>query len=508
MVRPGLFAFNKHNPSLQFDQIGRMQPSAIKAFIHLTDDGWWQEAMGRAPGAYGVAVDGERSDYPDLSNPVGDIEAGARELDLRPHAPRRIMGKNELLLSTNTADHWKRWLDYHIAFTVRAHQLGINVAMGALNTGHPGIGLFGDPADQWPMLDPLDGVMNDDDCWDIHEYWNASGPLACWPWTAGRFMRCPTRHKILIGECGYDEAVFAPPGTPNHGWQFKLDQAAYISQLLEYHRAIVDPRVVGTCVFLHDYDNPQWAAWDIMPVVDALVARYNELDGPTPTAMPVRIAIPVQFLRVSQTFAEHRETNKLGGWGIDFSCYTGTPVVCAYDGVVDRVEDQGVTGYGKWIQVNHGWGFTRYAHLSVQHVTKGQRVGVTQRIGLSGNTGNSTGAHLHFEVIPFSNRVWPYRVDPAHLFGGDVVPTPTPEPIPPTAIVEQEKAAARARIGDGSIAFLDKAATRLGFQWFGVEWQDRGFTYGVAQKPSTEEFYLLKVPTGQWDFAKVQVARL
>ncbi len=498
-MRPGLYLFNKHNPTLQFQQVEKLRPSAVKAFIHLTDDGWWREIMARAHGAYGVVVDGERSDYPDMSNPEGDAEAGARELDLRPHAPRRIMGKNERLLSTDSAEHYRLWVDYHMRYKRRARELGFNVAVGALNTGHPGIALFGDPVDQWQWLDPLDQEMDDGDCWDLHEYWNAAGPLACFPWTAGRHLRCPTRHKILIGECGYDEAVFAT--CDNHGWQGRLSPEVYVDQLIQYHRLLTDPRLVGTNIFLLDFDNPRWAPWDLTPLVDQLVARYHELATDSRALVPVWLPLPVSYLRVTQTFAEHKANNKLGGWGIDLSCYTGTPVLSVAEGVVDRVEDQGSSGYGKWVQINHWWGFTRYAHLSSVHVAKGHPVEPKMQIGLSGSTGNSTGPHLHFEVIPFNNHVWSYRVDPAPLLGIGGAVEPPSEPVLPATITESEKAAARARIGD--VAFLDKAATTLGFEWKGIEWQDGGYTYALVQEPNAMRFRVLKAPTGKWELTNV-----
>jgi hypothetical protein len=76
----------------------------------------------------------------------------------------------------------------------------------------------------------------------------------------------------------------------------------------------------------------------------------------------------------------------------------GDPVVAAASGVVARVEDLGNTSYGKWIELSHINGYTsRYAHLSKQLVNVGQHVQRGQQIGNVGNTGGSTGPHLHFE---------------------------------------------------------------------------------------------------------------
>lgn len=83
--------------------------------------------------------------------------------------------------------------------------------------------------------------------------------------------------------------------------------------------------------------------------------------------------------------------------GIDFSAAEGTRVQSTGDGVIaysgyDR-------GYGQKITINHGFGYqTIYAHLSKSLVRQGQRVKRGEIIALSGNTGLSTGPHLHYEV--------------------------------------------------------------------------------------------------------------
>lgn len=83
--------------------------------------------------------------------------------------------------------------------------------------------------------------------------------------------------------------------------------------------------------------------------------------------------------------------------GIDIGVSRGTSVAAADNGVVSFAGWYG--SYGKCIIINHGNGYqTLYAHLSSISVNSGRRVSKGQRIGLSGNTGRSTGPHLHFEV--------------------------------------------------------------------------------------------------------------
>ena len=83
--------------------------------------------------------------------------------------------------------------------------------------------------------------------------------------------------------------------------------------------------------------------------------------------------------------------------GIDMAAPVGTPVSATGDGVVIFAGRQGA--YGNLIKIQHELGTeTRYAHLSKIRVKTGQRVSQGDRIGDMGNTGRSTGPHLHYEV--------------------------------------------------------------------------------------------------------------
>jgi murein DD-endopeptidase MepM/ murein hydrolase activator NlpD len=95
--------------------------------------------------------------------------------------------------------------------------------------------------------------------------------------------------------------------------------------------------------------------------------------------------------------------NGSGHNGVDFSAPIGTPIFAAESGVVLGIgnTDASCTGvsYGKWVLIRHTDGLTTlYAHLSKIDVISGQAVTVGEKIALSGNTGYSTGPHLHFTV--------------------------------------------------------------------------------------------------------------
>ena len=101
-------------------------------------------------------------------------------------------------------------------------------------------------------------------------------------------------------------------------------------------------------------------------------------------------------------------------YGMDFVAPVGTPVYATADGIVEMAGKN--LGYGNYVKINHGYDYeTAYGHLNSIGVRKGQKVVRGQIIGTVGNTGISTGDHLHYEVI--------YRgktVNPINYFADDI----------------------------------------------------------------------------------------
>ena len=94
--------------------------------------------------------------------------------------------------------------------------------------------------------------------------------------------------------------------------------------------------------------------------------------------------------------------------GVDIGSSYGHPIIAPADGVVTLTETMG--GYGKTIMINHGNGIsTRYGHLSGFAVTAGQHVQRGEVIGYVGESGRSTGPHLHYEVRINDTPVNPYK---------------------------------------------------------------------------------------------------
>jgi murein DD-endopeptidase MepM/ murein hydrolase activator NlpD len=107
-------------------------------------------------------------------------------------------------------------------------------------------------------------------------------------------------------------------------------------------------------------------------------------------------------------------------YGTDIKVYVGDTIRAAFSGKVRVVQDQGRRkGYGKYIIIRHANGLeTTYGHLSKQLVRENQVVKAGDVIGLGGNTGFSTGPHLHFET-----RLLGEKINPEKLFSfeaGDV----------------------------------------------------------------------------------------
>jgi murein DD-endopeptidase MepM/ murein hydrolase activator NlpD len=84
--------------------------------------------------------------------------------------------------------------------------------------------------------------------------------------------------------------------------------------------------------------------------------------------------------------------------GLDFASPHGTDIYAAAGGIV--VTQQYLPEYGNTVDIDHGNDLvSRYAHVSKFHVKKGDLIRRGQKIAEVGNTGRSTGAHLHFEVL-------------------------------------------------------------------------------------------------------------
>ena len=129
------------------------------------------------------------------------------------------------------------------------------------------------------------------------------------------------------------------------------------------------------------------------------------------TKIPPTYIKPISGGRLSSNFGRRKSPTKGASSyhkGVDWSVPTGTAVFASCGGTVARAGWG--SGYGYCVYINHEDGRqTRYGHLSKVLVKVGQTVKQGERIALSGNTGVSTGPHLHFEILINGSQVNPLK---------------------------------------------------------------------------------------------------
>ncbi|UCG39238.1 MAG: peptidoglycan DD-metalloendopeptidase family protein [bacterium] len=124
----------------------------------------------------------------------------------------------------------------------------------------------------------------------------------------------------------------------------------------------------------------------------------------TPSIWPVKGWLTSDFGYRTSPFTGRREMHK----GLDVATRTGTGVIAPADGLVVFSGREG--GFGNMLLIDHGYGLvTRYGHLSNMEVKLGQKVKRGDLIARVGNTGRSTGPHLHYEVVVNGVSINPMR---------------------------------------------------------------------------------------------------
>jgi len=124
-----------------------------------------------------------------------------------------------------------------------------------------------------------------------------------------------------------------------------------------------------------------------------LLDRQKSILASTPSVWPARGWVSSGFGYRLSPFTNEKELHR----GLDICNRKGAPVIAPAGGVVISIESD--PGYGKTVTINHGYGLnTMYAHLEKVHVKKGQEVRRHQEIAQVGDSGRTTGFHLHYEV--------------------------------------------------------------------------------------------------------------
>lgn len=124
-----------------------------------------------------------------------------------------------------------------------------------------------------------------------------------------------------------------------------------------------------------------------------LLLKKQDMLARIPTIWPTRGWLASRFGYRISPFTGLREFHR----GIDIAAREGTPIIAPADGFVLRIGKD--RAFGLFVELDHGFGYTTfYGHLSKVVVRKGQRVRRGQIIAMMGNTGRSTGPHLHYEI--------------------------------------------------------------------------------------------------------------
>lgn len=149
---------------------------------------------------------------------------------------------------------------------------------------------------------------------------------------------------------------------------------------------------------------------EFMSVTEVIKADKIKRDRMT---KKIKFIWPVQDFVLTSPYAWRRGRMHDG---IDLSAKRGTPMNAAADGEVLFAER--FAGYGNLIVIKHSRNyFTAYAHADTVKVKEGQKVKAGQQIGTVGNTGRSTGPHLHFEVHQQTQSIDPMKVLPKDMPG-------------------------------------------------------------------------------------------
>jgi len=128
--------------------------------------------------------------------------------------------------------------------------------------------------------------------------------------------------------------------------------------------------------------------------IRSLLNDQQSISGSTPQGWPTKGWLTSYFGMRKSPYTGRPKNHE----GLDIAANTGTPVVATADGVVARVETS--AGYGKTVIIDHGYGYrTLYAHNSKFLVKRGQKVSRGDKIAEVGNTGRSTGPHVHYEIL-------------------------------------------------------------------------------------------------------------
>ena len=197
-----------------------------------------------------------------------------------------------------------------------------------------------------------------------------------------RIRQFDNKLRVLVGD-GAEEENSSMGGVPSES--FDVD-------MLPLHRQELAARKIHSFIndLKKDVQLEELVQQDLLLYMRENAQRLSS----TPSIWPVQGFISSKFGMRSSPFTGVRQLHR----GIDIAALKGTPIYAPASGRVVFAQTDG--GYGLSIHIDHGSGIvTRYAHMDKLHVKKGDVVQRGIQIGDVGNTGRSTGPHLHYEVL-------------------------------------------------------------------------------------------------------------
>lgn len=254
----------------------------------------------------------------------------------------------------------------------------------------------------WTNFLYLESLINETDSFiAVHEYWYPNESQG-WNSYANRVSRSPMRCRFVIGECGYTRQLVG--AAQPWGWDGNIAASEYAGQLWRYHDAVDRNRVFAICPFTTSFGGEEWRSKDTSKAHQEILNRKRGFNWPA--GWPVFKELeepPVEgFTLVWPKMDRITQWYGYPHSGLDIAMVVGTPLYAVWDGVVAWVDRDLAPngGYGNYIRIYHrDLGFDIFfAHCDRVVVKAGDVVRRGQLVAYSGNTGNSTGPHLHLEV--------------------------------------------------------------------------------------------------------------
>lgn len=337
-----------------------------------------------------------------------------------------ICGINEPFVRNDTEIN--ATVAYTTSLLQRATQLGVRVLALNLSVGwpmnHDTAILRDTPPDWGPFmsLEPLIVANNGFLC--VHEYFYADEAetvhvdpvVGKFGWYTHRIDMCPMRKvPIIIGEWGMEKKVdqrrWENEGKPPVGWIGNMSSQEFARQFWRYIDT-ANPNIFGVMPFTSDF-NHDWYPMDVQGAYNDILAQKHPSVWPNPyptggTVVTPPVEPPTTGSDVN-LFIVPKFTGKITGFygqdydyaheGMDISAVEGTPIYAPYDGTC-AWSDMEPSTYGNYVRLYFPQLdiCTFYGHLSQRLVQTGNAVKQGQLIGYSGNTGNSSGPHIHFEI--------------------------------------------------------------------------------------------------------------